>query len=167
MGSRANISLSATSSIDYSRGLSLKSRVFKAVLKKNGITQREMAELIGMKKRTMRRKLYRREKFTQKEIEHIVYALGARAAIEVIWFPTIEEKLRIKKYIWEEQTEVKIYGFIIREEKPARTKQMVLEQQIAEDGEDWEQTEEFEDYISSCTELPSKRFMRRRKNGER
>lgn len=164
---RASTFLSAISCIDYSSGLSLKSRAFRATLKRRGITQREMAEFIGMTKRTLRQKLYRREKFSRKEIERIVYALGARAAIKVIWFPTIEEKLRIKKYVWEEQTEVMIDGVFIRKEKPSQTMKRVLEQRIAENGEDWEQTEDFEDYISTCNELPSKRFMRRRRNGER
>ena len=48
---------------------------------------------------------------------------------------------------------------------PAQRKRRQIEDQMKENGEDWEQTEEFEDYIFDTDELPSRRFLRRRGNG--
>ena len=50
-------------------------------------------------------------------------------------------------------------------ETPSERKARRIAEQEREYGENWEQSEEFEDFIFDSDELPSRRFMRRRNNG--
>ena len=43
----------------------------------------------------MKDKLNNRELFSEEQIGNLVYLLGAEEAIEVIYFPTLEEKERV------------------------------------------------------------------------
>lgn len=167
MALRANISLSATRFTNYADGLTLKSRALKHWLKRRGITQRKMAKILGMNRQTFRKKLYKRRKFSHDEITALVYFMGARAAIRVIWFPTIKEKRRVEKYV-KEGVMKNTYATDspCHFETPTENKRRRIEQQERENGEDWEQSEEFEEYIFDSDELPSRRFMRSRNNGQ-
>lgn len=150
----------------YRNGVTLKSRTLKRMLKRRNITQRQFARWLGMTKQRFCRKLYRRRKFGNSEMEILVRALGAKAAIKVIWFPSIEEKQRIQNYVWEGQMSYKYNPEMPSIfETPSQKKKRAIERQNAENYEDWEQSEDFEDYILNCDELPSRKFMRRRNNG--
>lgn len=164
MTSRASMYSSAINCTDYSDGISLKSRAIKRWLYCKGVTQSEMAKVMDLPKHEFRRRLYKHIKFDQSRIAKLIRFIGTRAAIEVIWFPTISEKAKIKKYVAEGQmNEFKnIPGLY---ETPAERKRREIEEQMKESGEDWEHTEEFEDYIFDTDELPSRRFLRRRKGG--
>lgn len=164
MASRASMYLSLTNCTDYIDGVSLKSRALKSWLRHRGITQSEMAKILELSKQEFRLRLNKHSKFDQRRITKLIRFMGARAAIKVIWFPTIKEKTKIKNYVVEGQmNELKnIPGLY---ETPAERKRREIEEQMKESGEDWEQTEEFEDYIFDTDELPSRRFLRRRGNG--
>lgn len=167
MALRASISLSATRFTNYANGLTLKSRVFRQWLKRRGIAQSEMAKILGMNKRTFRKKLYKRRKFSFDEITALVYFMGARAAIRVMWFPTIEEKRRVEIYVKEEAMKnTYATNSPCLFETPTENKRRRIEEQERENGEEWEQSEEFEEYIFDSDELPSRRFMRSRDNGQ-
>ena len=167
MASRASMSKSATNFTDYyRRGVTLKCRKLKSWIKRKGYTQSFVAELLCLSKQKFRRKLYKRERFNQSEIADLIRLMGARAAIEVIWFPTLQEKKRIQKYVWEGQMSNKYNpDFPHHFETPSEMKRRRIEEQYKESGENWEQGEEFEEYIFDSDELPSRRFMRRRNNG--
>lgn len=167
MALRANTFLSATRFTDYyRRGVTLKSRTLKRLIKKRHLTQRRVAERLGMSKQNFIKKLYRRQRFNQSEITALIRLFGARAAIRVIWFPTLQEKKRIEKYVWEGQMSNKNNSdFPHNFETPAEKKRRAIAEQERENGENWEQSEDFENLIFDSDELPSRRFMRRRNNG--
>lgn len=168
MASRINTSVSAGNFINYYLvGLTLKSRTLKRYLKKKKITQRTFAAVLGITRCELRSRLYKRRKFNYAEITALVNFLGAKAAIRIVWFPTIEEKRRVKKYVKEGEMK-RTYSTITYHfgETPSEEKRRRIEEQNKESGEDWEQSEDFEDYIFDMEELPSRRFMRRRKNGQ-
>ena len=164
---RASMLQSATNFTDYYKhGVTLKSRTLKSWIKKKGYTQAFVAELLGMSKRKFRRKLYRRQRFNQKEITALIFFMGARAAIRVIWFPSLQEKRRIQKYVWEGQMSYKYdLDFPHHFETPSERKQREISELYEESGENWEQSKDYEDLIFDSDELPSRRFMRRRNNG--
>lgn len=167
MALRASTYLSATHFIDYADGLTLKSRTLKRWLKQKGITQSKIAKILGMNKQTFRTKLYKRRKFNREEITALVYFMGAKAATRMIWFPTIEEKRRVEKYVKEGQmNNTYATNLPCHLETPTENKWRRIEEQEREYGEDWEQSEEFEKYIFDSDELPSRRLMRRRNNGQ-
>lgn len=168
MASRINTSVSAGNFINYYLvGLTLKSRTLKRYLKKKKITQRTFAAVLGITRCELRSRLYKRRKFNYAEITALVNFLGAKAAIRIVWFPTIEEKRRVGKYVKEgEMKRTYRPNTYHLGETPSEQKCRRIEEQNKESGEDWEQSEDFEDYIFDIDELPSRRFMRRRKNGQ-
>lgn len=167
MASRASTYKSATNFTDYYKsGVSIKTRVLKRWMKQMCYSQAFVAELLCMSKRKFRAKLYWRKKFNQSEMADLIRLMGARAAIKVILFPTLQERKRIEKYVLEEQMSSKYDpNFPYHFETPAEKKRRTIEEQYEEGGENWEQSEAFEDYIFDADELPSRRFMRRRNNG--
>ena len=164
MASRASMYSSAINCIDYIDGVSIKSQALKSWLRRRGITQSEMAKVLELPKQEFRRRLYKHCRFDQRRMTKLIHFMGARAAIEVIWFPTIQEKIKIRNYAMEGQMRERDYIPDIYN-TPAQRKRRQIEEQMKENGEDWEQTEEFEDYIFDTDELPSRRFLRRRGNG--
>ncbi len=167
MALKASTCKSATNFTDYFKnGVSLKSRKLKQWIKDKGFTQRSVANQLGMSKRDFIRKLIRKQCFNQTEMTALIRLMGARAAIKVIWFPTLKEKKRIEKYVWEEQMSNKYNpDFPHQFETPAEKKKRAIAKQYAESGEDWDQSEDFESLIFDSDELPSRKFLRRRNNG--
>lgn len=150
--------------IDHIDGVSIKRRALKILLMRRGITQREMAQVLGLTKQEFRQMLYKHVKFDMRQTTKLIRLMGARAAMEVIWFPTILEKEKIKNYVVEGQMK-ELKNIPSLYETPAERKRREIEEQMKENGEDWEQTEEFEDYIFDTDELPSRKFYRRRSGG--
>lgn len=164
MGLRASMFKSVTNFTDYYRsGVTLKSRALKRWLKRKGYAQSYIAERLCMSKRKFRWKLYKRQRFSQSEITALIWLMGARAAINVIWFPSLQDKRRIQNYVWGGQMS-NTYNpdFPRYSETPAERKKRAIAEQEREYGEDWEQTKDFESLIFESDELPSRRFMRRR-----
>lgn len=163
MGSKANSFLSATSYIESyrQRGMSLKSRALKHWLKQHGIGQAVIAKKFGIKNREFRWRLYKHKKFPAEAIRSLILFVGARAAINILWFPTLKEKQRVKRAITEETMERDQYENLIFadevEESEKDTENM--------DGENWGYTDDYLELVMYSDELPSRRFMRRRNNG--
>lgn len=150
----------------YKDGISLKSRALKNWIQRRGFSQTLVAELLCMSKRKFRSKLFWRKKFNQNEIADLIRLMGARAAIKVFWFPTLQEKRRIEKYVWEGRMSNKYNpNFPHCFDTPNEKKKREISEQESESGENWEQSEELENLIFDSDELPSRRFMRRRNNG--
>lgn len=167
MALKASTYKTATNFIEYYEdGISLKSRALKVWLQRKGYSQAFIARLLCMSKHKFRSKLYWRQTFSQSEITALIRLMGARAAIKVIWFPTLEEKKRIEKYVWEEQMSKTCNPeYPLELDTPSKKKYRAIAKQNEENGENWEQSEDFENLIFDSAELPSRRFMRRRNNG--
>ena len=82
-------------------GVSLKSRTLKNILQHKGLKQSQLAQQMGISDRAFTHKLYFRQKFSHNELKALIGLIGVKAAIKVIWFPTLEEKKRIEQYVWE------------------------------------------------------------------
>ena len=101
MASKASIFASGKCCIDSDgKSMTLKSKTLRQVLKQKGYTQAFAAQELGMSRAEFVRKLYRRQRFTQREIEALVHLIGARSAIEVIWFPSLRDKVATEEYVW-------------------------------------------------------------------
>lgn len=164
MDLRASTSLSASGFTEFNeRGVTLKSRTLKSWIKAKGLTQGIVAKRLGMSKRNFLGKVYRRKCFNLNEITALIRLMGASAAISVIWFPSLQEKQRIQKYVWEGRMSKKYNpDFPHQFETPAEKRQRAIAEQGREYGENWEQIAEFENLIFDSDELPSRKFMRRR-----
>ena len=92
MASKASIAKSAIPCIDYSAGLSLNRRALQGWLKQKNMPMGRLAKLLKIPARKLRWKLYKHKTFDRKEITTLIYLIGARQAIRVLWFPTIEEE---------------------------------------------------------------------------
>lgn len=164
MALRANISKSATNFIEYYKsGVTLKSRTLKQLIAKNGITLKVVADWLQISKHRLIEKLYKRQRFTQDELTRLIKLIGARAAIKVIWFPTLQEKSRVEKYVWKEQLideHIFLNQLVTIDRHAGR-----IEQQNKDNDDRWEQDEDFDRLIFNTNKLPSRRFMRRRNNG--
>lgn len=77
------------------KGYSLKKRKLKDWIYDNGKTQPYMARKLGITKAELQRKLNAHEQFNEKQIRSLVHLVGAEAAINIIYFPTIKEKRRV------------------------------------------------------------------------
>lgn len=100
MVSKRSLSVSAKNSIKeveviLPKGYSLKKRKLKDWIYDNGKTQPYMARKLGITKPELQRMLNEHELFNQEQIRSLVYLVGAEAAINIIYFPTIKEKRRV------------------------------------------------------------------------
>ncbi|WP_251546369.1 hypothetical protein [Pumilibacter intestinalis] len=77
------------------KGYSLKKRKLKDWIYDNGKTQPYVARKLGITKTELQRKLNEHELFDEEQIRSLVYLVGAEAAIEIIYFPTIKEKYKV------------------------------------------------------------------------
>lgn len=77
---------------ETSKGYSLKKRQLKDWIYDNGKTQPYMARKLGITKSELQRKLNEHEPFNEQQIRSLVHLVGAEAAIEIIFFPTLKEK---------------------------------------------------------------------------
>lgn len=77
------------------KGYSLKKRKLKDWIYDNGKTQPYMARKLGITKAELQRKLNEHELFNEEQIRSLVYLVGAEAAINIIYFPTLKEKRRV------------------------------------------------------------------------
>ncbi len=78
-------------------GYSLKKRKLKDWIYDHGKTQPYMAKRLGITKTELQRKLNKHGLFNEDQIRRFVQLVGARAAINIIYFPTIREK-RLVQY---------------------------------------------------------------------
>ena len=83
---------SARNSIKSEVGYSLKKGQLKRWIYEHGYTQPQVARIMGIKKRVLQKKLRKHELFNKEQIKKFVFLVGAEAAMEIIYFPTIKEK---------------------------------------------------------------------------
>lgn len=166
MASKASISKSVTGCTDDSSGLSLNRRALQSWLKTKHMRMGRLAKLLKMPSRKLRWKLYKHKKFGRKEITTLIYFMGAKSAIRVLWFPTLQEKQRIR-----EMTEGRIMSYKFNSdipcgrELPVERKNRRIEQEFCDTYDSWEESEAMEDMMLYSDELPSRRMFRRRGNG--
>lgn len=165
MAFKANTFLSEISCTDYSDGLSLNFRALRCWLHQKGITMGKLAKMLKMPRRKLRWKLYKRKKFSKKEITSLVYILGARSAIRVLWFPSLQEKRRIRDELEERQMRNKFdpekpYGGELLSESRSRR----IEDEYREMYDSWEESGAIVELALYSDELPSKKLLRRKDN---
>ena len=164
MALRVNTFKSVTDFTEYYRnGVTLQCGELKYWLNRKGFTQKYVAERLGMSKRELCQKLFNRHRFSETEITMLIKILGAKAAISIIWFPTLQEKKKVKKYVWEGQMSNKnntdfVNSFETSAEKKARR---IQEQECEYFG----YGKSFEQLIFNTNELPSRKFYRSKNNG--
>lgn len=165
MAFKANTFLSEISCTDYSDGLSLNFRALRCWLHQKGITMGKLAKMLKMPRRKLRWKLYKRKKFSKKEITSLVYILGAWSAIRVLWFPSLQEKRRIRDELEERQMSNKFdpekpYGGVLLSESRSRR----IEDEYREMYDSWEESGAIVELALYSDELPSKKLLRRKDN---
>ena len=166
MASKAGISKSATGCTDDSSGLSLNRRALQGWLKAKHMRMGRLAKLLKMPSRKLRWKLYKHKKFGRKEITTLIYFMGAKSAIRVLWFPTIQEKRRIREMAEGEIMSNKFNPDIpCGRELPSERKSRRITQEYCDTYANWEESGAMEDMMLYSDELPSRRMYRRRGNG--
>lgn len=81
-------------------GYSLKDRKLRRWIYLHNCTLPYVARKMGIDKEELKRKLYAKEPFNKAQIRAFIYLVGAEEAIEIIYFPTIEEKEEVKKKVF-------------------------------------------------------------------
>ena len=92
MDSKQSTYKSETNFIDTAVGYSLKKRKLKDWIYDNNFTQPYVAKKLCITKAELQRKLNEHELFNEEQIRSIVRLVGAKAAIDIIYFPKIQEK---------------------------------------------------------------------------
>lgn len=98
-----NTYLSATSCTNgiRNRKFALKYECLEDWMYRNDYSFKELAGMIHIPVTELYRKLWERESFEEEQINRLVDLLTAREAIEVIYFPTMEEKIKVYKLVFE------------------------------------------------------------------
>ena len=108
MDSRANMSSSGKRFTErsrfYAQGCSLKKRALLRWIYGAGYTQPYVAQRMGLDVDEFKDRLRTRKKFDMQEIRALVFLMGARAAFGVIYFPTNDERERIGKAAFGEES---------------------------------------------------------------
>ena len=79
------------------KGYSLRKGQLINFLKKTDFTLKDIATKIGISERELQERLDDWDYWNAEEIEHIVEFVGAKAAYDIIHFPSRKEKEQIKK----------------------------------------------------------------------
>lgn len=100
MDSKQSISLSATSSIKTTEniltdGYELKKKSLKKWIYDNDHTQTYVAMKLKLAPEEFKRKLRECEKFDREQIKRLVYLMGAKAAFEVLVFPSKRKREKV------------------------------------------------------------------------
>ena len=75
--------------------ISIRKRQFKRWIYENNLTQPRVARKLNLPLEEMKDKLNRHEPFAEEQIRNLVYLMGAEAAFEVLFFPTLRDKRRV------------------------------------------------------------------------
>ena len=103
MASKQSISLSETNSVKAAEniltdGYALKKYKLKKWIYDNDHTQPYVAKALGLTPDEFKRKLRERYIFNREQIKSLVYLMGAKAAFEVLYFPSNRKR---KKVWWQ------------------------------------------------------------------
>lgn len=166
MDSKASMSKSAILCIDYSSGLSLNRRALQCWLERKNMRMGRLAKLLKIPSHKLRWKLYKHKTFGKKEITTLIYFMGARQALRVLWFPTIEEKRRIREIAEGRNMSNKFNPDIpCGWELPGERRSRKIEKEFCDAYDNWEESGALEDMILYSDELPSRKMFGRRGNG--
>ena len=166
MASKASISKSAMPCIDYSAGLSLNRRALQGWLKQKNMPMGRLAKLLKVPSRKLRWKLYKHKTFGKKEITTLIYFMGSWQAIRVLWFPTIEEKRRIREIAEGRNMSNKFNPDIpCGRELPGERRSRKIEEEFCDAYDNWEESGALEDMMLYSDELPSRKMFGRCGNG--
>lgn len=97
MASNQSSCKSATNCIKQTAGYSLRKRQLKDWIYDHEKTQPYIAKKLGISKAELQRKLNEHEPFSEQQIRTLVQLVGAEAAIEIIYFPTLKEKRKVAR----------------------------------------------------------------------
>ena len=81
-------------------GYSLKKWCLKQWIYSPGYTQQYVARRLGVSAEEFKRKLREHEKFNEYQISCLVELMKAKAAFQVLYFPTLEMRRRIYKEVF-------------------------------------------------------------------
>lgn len=95
MNSKQNTLKSETSCIDEIQGYSLKKQTLKKWIYENKLTQPYVARRMKLAPEVFKERLTARALFNRAELRELIWLMGAKEAFEVIYFPALEEKLRV------------------------------------------------------------------------
>lgn len=79
----------------------LKYRRLELWMRENDLSHSELASALHIPTNVLYKKLWKREYFSPEQIKNLVDLLTAREAIEVLFFPTMKEKVLIYKQVFE------------------------------------------------------------------
>lgn len=82
-------------------GYSLKKRCLKRWIYAHGYTQPFIARRLGISIGEFKRKLREHEKFNEYQIRCLVKLMKAKAAFQVLYFPTLQMRRRIYKEVFD------------------------------------------------------------------
>ena len=82
------------------RGYSIRKSKLMKFLSKHNFTIFDIATRIGISEREMEERLDDWDYWSVEEIEEIVNFVGAKAAYEIIYFPTRKERYQVKKKVF-------------------------------------------------------------------
>lgn len=85
----------------YNKNFTLKYRRLELWMRKNDYSHAELAAVLHISTEELYHKLWQREYFAPEQINRLIVLLTAREAIEVIFFPTMKEKIRVYKRVFE------------------------------------------------------------------
>lgn len=87
----------------YPKGISLKKYSLKKWIYANGFTQPYVARRMGIAPYKFKLKLKKRRKFSRRQIERLVYFMGAMEAFNVLYFPIKSQRSVVYKCVFKNE----------------------------------------------------------------
>lgn len=100
MALRANTYKSATDCINNESGYSLKKRKLQQWIYRKRLTQPYVARRLKLEPDEFKRMIKGKVPFNKEQITRLVRFMGARAAFQVIYFPTFNQRRKVYKTVF-------------------------------------------------------------------
>lgn len=88
------------------KGYSLKDRKLRRWIYLHHRSLPYVARKMGLSKEELKRKLKAKEWFNKEQICTLIYLVGAKDAVEIIYFPSVLEKREVKRQVFGERRKV-------------------------------------------------------------
>ena len=82
------------------KGYSLKANKLKRWRLKHNYTRKYIADRLRLSVDEMEEKLMNNQLFNRKQIRALVYLMGAQSAFKVLYFPSVDERNRIREEVF-------------------------------------------------------------------
>lgn len=105
MDLRTNTYESVTNCIDNESGYSLKKRKLQQWIYRNHLTQPYFARRLGVEPKEFKAMIKDNVPFNREQITKLVRFMGARAAFNVIYFPTLNQRRKVYRAVFENRKE--------------------------------------------------------------